>query len=157
MEYKERRSPRLPTYDYSNFGTYFLTICTHEKKCIFGDPVKSHPAKQVVEDVVQYLIEHENHFKVLKYVVMPNHMHLLLAKKSDSDVSVSDFVRRLKSFTTRQLRNCQKNGEISNLPEQIWQRSFHDRVVRDEREFEMVWTYIENNPKKWELDCFYKG
>ncbi len=66
-------------------------------------------------------------------------------------------ISTLKSFTTRQLRNCQKNGEISNLPEQIWQRSFHDRVVRDEREFEMVWTYIENNPKKWELDCFYKG
>ena len=91
--------------------------------------------------------------RVEKYVIMPNHIHILMIV--DMDVSgtprasspttavIPRFVASLKRFS---------NQEIG---ENIFQRSYHDHVIRGEQDYLKIWEYIENNPKQWELDCFY--
>ena len=89
-----------------------------------------------------------------KYVIMPNHIHLILfvngldgtpGAASPTKAVVPRFVAVLKRFI---------NKEIG---ENIFQRSYHDHVVRNEKDYLRIWEYMENNPKQWELDCFYVG
>lgn len=83
------------------------------------------------------------------YVVMPNHVHLLLQIHSDCNgramlaPTISKVVQQMKGFVTKQIGKS------------IWQKLFHDHVVRDEAGYLKIWNYIEGNPSKWEEDCFY--
>ena len=80
---------------------------------------------------------------------MPNHVHAIVAIEGENQRHRLDTIIGLyKSGVTREIRK-----EIPNI--QIWQRSFHDHVIRNQQQYEKIWTYIDNNPLKWELDCFY--
>ncbi|MBE5798640.1 MAG: hypothetical protein E7321_01640 [Clostridiales bacterium] len=86
-----------------------------------------------------------------KYVIMPNHIHLILRLDTQKQsVSLCDVVCALKSRTTK-LANVldHQSGR------QIWQRSFHDHIIRDEKDYLKIWQYIDENPMRWEQDCFY--
>ena len=80
---------------------------------------------------------------------MPNHIHLLLQIQTDADgrlisaPTISTVVRLMKRETSRQIGFG------------IWQRGFHDHVIRGERDYQEIWTYIDNNPAKWAEDRFY--
>ena len=90
---------------------------------------------------------------VEKYVIMPNHIHILMIV--DMDVSGTP---RASSPTTAVIpRFVASLKRLSNqeIGENIFQRSYHDHVVRGEQDYLKIWEYIENNPKQWELDCFY--
>lgn len=87
-----------------------------------------------------------------KYVIMPNHIHLILfvnepdgtpRAASPTKAVIPRFVAAIKRFT---------NKEIG---EKVFQRSYHDHIIRSEKDYLRIWEYIENNPKQWELDCFY--
>ena len=92
--------------------------------------------------------------KVDKYVIMPNHIHLLLAVEngfsggtprasSPTNAAIPHFVSAFKSLCHRE------------LGEKIFQRSYHDHIVRDENDYLKIWEYIDGNPAKWQEDCFY--
>ena len=87
--------------------------------------------------------------KLDKYVIMPNHVHAILVisgeKESQSIVSV---IGQYKAAVTKKIRAV--NPEIN-----VWQRSFHDHVIRNQVGYKKIWQYIENNPVRWEEDCFY--
>ena len=162
MELPNRKANRLGSYDYNREGAYFLTICTQERKCllsrIVGDDALGVP-KNLLTDmgkIVEKYIRSGNRMErvtVEKYVIMPNHIHILMIV--DMDVSgtpgasspttavIPRFVASLKRFS---------NQEIG---ENIFQRSYHDHVVRGEKDYLKIWNYIEGNPSKWEEDCFY--
>ena len=57
--------------------------------------------------------------------------------------TISTVIRQMKGYVTKQLG-------VS-----VWQKLFHDHVIRNEWEYQEIWTYIDNNPTQWELDCFY--
>ena len=143
-----RKSPRMQHYDYSTENYYFVTICTHEKKCIFGkNDIKSR-AGAIAQRHIQKIEKHYNGAYVDKYVVMPNHVHMILVITKGGEVGLAQIVGQYKSGVTREVRK--KQPDI-----QLWQRSFHDHVIRNQKQYEQIWTYIENNPHKWEEDCFY--
>lgn len=83
------------------------------------------------------------------YVVMPNHIHLLLRIESDEDgrpmaaPTVSTVIQQMKGYVTKQIGRP------------IWQKLFHDHVIRNEKGYQMIWNYIEENPMRWRDDCFY--
>ena len=83
------------------------------------------------------------------YVIMPNHIHLLLRIETDRDgrpmvaPTVSKVIQQLKGYITKQIGWS------------IWQKLFHDHVIRGERDYQKIWNYIEGNPMKWNEDCFY--
>ena len=83
------------------------------------------------------------------YVVMPNHIHLLMQIHSDSSgramlaPTISIVIQQMKGYATKKIGRS------------IWQKLFHDHVIRDEKGYLKIWNYIEGNPSKWEEDCFY--
>lgn len=80
---------------------------------------------------------------------MPNHIHLLLRIESDEDgrpmaaPTVSTVIQQMKGYVTKQIGRP------------IWQKLFHDHVIRNEKGYQMIWNYIEENPMRWRDDCFY--
>ena len=162
-----RKRNRLAGYDYSAPGAYFVTICTHEKRCILGSVaigeglappvVRLTSIGVVVESQILALPHRYPSLSVVKYVIMPNHVHLLLtlderenAGGASPSPTIPDVVCALKSLAFRQAKPL-----LSGAP--LWQRSFHDHVVRDDREYQTIWEYIDGNAAKWADDCYYQA
>ena len=150
MELLPRKSPRIKYYDYSNANYYFITICTHRQKCLFGLPDRRTNLGIIAEKHIAAIERHYHCVHVDKFVVMPNHIHLILVIECGQQVNATQIVGQFKSGVTREIRS-----RIPNM--MLWQRSFHDHVIRNKAGYEKIWTYIENNPKKWEEDCFYSN
>ena len=134
-------------YDYATPGYYFVTICTKDKGCIFGLPGKMNHAGQVAHQAMEEIPAHFPGVAVDKFVVMPNHVHAILILR-DGKTKLSTVVGQYKSTVTRRLR---EKGWI----QPIWQTSFHDHVIRDQKGYEKIWAYIDTNPIRWKDDCFY--
>ena len=164
MELPKRKPTRLKEYDYLTPGAYFVTICVKDKKqvlskIIVGDGVLDVPQNillshgKIAENYIEQMNEFYNHISVDKYVIMPNHIHFILKiddtkngtsrTPSPTNFEISKFVSTFKRFCNR------------DYGENIWQRSFHDHIIRDEKDYQKIWEYIDTNPFKWELDCFY--
>lgn len=167
MEYPKRKPNRLRGYDYSGNGAYFITICTQNRECILSDinvgdgfPVPILTNYGIISDKFINLITEKFHtIFVEKYVIMPNHIHLLLAVQN-SDIAavgtgnpsptIGNVVGWLKYQITKQINDiCGIAGQ------KIFQRSYHDHIIRNEKEFRMIWEYIDENPLNWQSDCFY--
>src|SRR5438876_284833 len=133
----ERKSLRLETHDYRTCGVYFVTICSKDMRCLFGgvnlDQVILSPLGQIVHDRFEKMSEDQPMANAHAFVVMPNHAHALIELTNrDAPVatrSLSTVIGTIKYLCARQWR------EQTGLPGVIWHRSFHDRCVRDEREY----------------------
>ena len=162
MDLPNRKPARLSWYDYSTPGAYFITICTKNRKNILGSIVGggAFDAPRIqLSDIGQIVCKHllagDNipYVHLDKYVIMPNHLHFILmvdapafgVSKSPSPANavVPHFVSVFKRF-------CHQS-----IGQKIFQRSYHDHVIRGEKDYRKIWEYIENNPSQWEDDCFY--
>ena len=150
MAFYSRKSPRIPGYDYSSCNYYFVTICTHEHQCLFGFTDNKSKSGEIAENHILQLSEHYDTIDIIKFVVMPNHVHMILSiGAGENNPNLNQIIAQYKSGVTREIRKLCPN-------QNVWQRSYHDHVIRDQKGFEKIWTYIENNPLKWEEDCFYR-
>ena len=118
-----------------------------EKRCFFGDPQTLNDAGRVAQQMLEEIPIHFQGVRVDKFVVMPNHIHAILILE-DGKTNLSDVVGQYKSAVTRNLRKA-------GWDQPIWQSSFHDHVIRDQMDYERIWTYIDANPVRWIDDCFY--
>lgn len=158
MEYPQRKRLRLPQYDYSAAGCYFLTICTKDKACSLGfvgraDPgtpwVQLSPLGELAQRHIQTMESAYAGVTVEKFAVMPNHIHLLLTIHSGVPGSarptqnLSRMVAAFKHLTNRA------------AGEQLWQASYYGHVVRNEQDFLRIWNYIDTNPARWAEDEYY--
>ncbi len=168
MNHNTRKPNRLPDYDYSQNGAYFITICTKDSKCILSHIVEDTSVGDGVLDVPKIdltkigkivndrIIEMNNIYKnvsVEKYVVMPNHIHLLIVIDSYNE-SIYDGTSRTPSPTRQNsvissFVSTFKRYTNKQIGYNIWQRSFHDHVIRNEEDYLTRWQYIDENPKKW--------
>ncbi|MFR8010986.1 MAG: transposase [Clostridia bacterium] len=142
-----RKPNRLKGYDYAGNGAYFITICTKGRKCILsripvGNAALSVPKIELT--AIGKIVE--EHIRLIpgidKYVIMPNHIHLIVIK-SKTEKSISEDIRALKSVVSRAVGRP------------IWQKSFYDHIIRDEEDYLTKAEYIENNPSKWIEDELY--
>jgi len=157
MELPKRKPLRLPDYDYSSPGACFITICTKDRKCILSDisvgaAAPGGPRVQLTDTgriVEQYILSADRMpgFHVEKYVVMPNHVHMILRIDNGppraAAPTISDAVGALKRLVDRRLGH------------NIWQRSFHEHVIRNAHDYREIWEYIDLNPAKWAEDRYY--
>ena len=142
MTQPKRKLPRLPNYDYSQSGAYFITICTKNKeKClseIVGDDAHIVP-KLPGMLAEKYIATMPG---IDKYVVMPNHIHMILVIQngpmwaSAPTQSVSQIVKSFKILVSKELGYS------------IFQRSFHDHIIRNEQDYQRIWQYIDTNAEK---------
>ena len=155
-------------FDYNTPGAYFITFCTHNRSNILSrivGAIQESPVSQlttcgvIVDEVIQSIPEHL-HATIDRYVIMPNHVHLIVVI-AESDVLrairesplqgrsiVSKAVGYIKMNASKAIR--QQYGDVT-----VWQRGYHDHVIRNQDDYEMIAKYIHENPLRWELDKFY--
>lgn len=160
-----RKRNRLKNYSYSQNGIYFLTVCTKDKQCILGRIVGGgdFDAPQMIlsnygKTVQKYICSIEQAYsriKVMNYVVMPNHIHLLLMLYSDNNIYRNIKTNSPANDDIPVMISALKKLINSEIGFNIWQRSYHDHIIRSEAAFNTIWEYIEDNPARWKKDCFY--
>jgi putative transposase len=150
-----RRSIRLAGYDYSQGGAYFLTICAHERACLFGEcvgaVVEPSDAGAIVTRHWAGLSRHWPTVELDAFVLMPNHVHGIIFL-TEPAVPVGDrpslprIVRAFKSFSAREINRARSgNGPV-------WQRGYYEHIIRSERSRERLRAYIADNPARWSHD-----
>ena len=145
--YYSRKSARIPNFDYSSCHYYFVTICTDHRRCVFGHPNQLNQLGRIVHEEILNISYHYPCVTVDKYVVMPNHVHMIIVLDG-SGSNLNQVIGQFKSGVTRKIRK--KIPEFS-----VWQRSYYDHVIRNQKEYENIWNYIEGNPLNWAKDCFF--
>ena len=148
MFFSSRKSPRIPNFDYTSENYYFITICTHEKRCLFDLGEQKNTVGRIVKEHLDSLSSHYPFVRLDKYVVMPNHIHMILVLESGNKNEVGQIIGQFKSGVSREVVSLLSNA-------QLWQRSFHDHVIRSQADYERIWCYIEGNPQCWDKDCFF--
>ncbi len=163
-----RRNPRLQGYDYSQEGAYFITICSHRRQHLFGHIEHDHLhlsqlGSKASEDW-QAIPHHYPTIELDAFVVMPNHIHGIIflvgaefiqpaaiqpATTPPKAVYLSQVIAGYKAGVTRRM------NRLNQLKSTIWQRSFHDHIIRNEFELNRIREYVANNPSLWEQDMFY--
>ena len=160
MEKLNRKTVRLRDYDYNTPGFYFITLCTHNKEkllCEITDEsnwntVQIHytPYGQIAIKQLQDMREFYNDIYLEKYVVMPNHIHLLLQVKNMGNTPNSMQNSRLSQFVGTFKRFCNRQ-----YGRNIWQSRSYDHVIRGDEDYRTIWEYIDNNARKWKDDQFW--
>jgi putative transposase len=159
--FPQRKNPRLSSYDYSSDGAYFVTICSIQKLCIFGQITNStmilNSTGELVETVWRDLPLHFPEVNNEVFIVMPNHIHGIISinRKGRADPrsapttrhALSDIVRAFKNYSSQQAKRfCSSQGTT------IWQRGYYEHIIRGEDNYYTIGQYIMCNPAKWETD-----
>lgn len=168
----------MKDYDYSSEGAYFLTICTEQKACLFGDiandQVRLNDQGTMVKGVWEELASAFQGIELDQCVIMPNHIHGIISivganlcvrpqaerystgKDSGpthrSAPTVGRLVQWFKTMTTNYYIRGVKEHDWPTFSRRLWQRNYYERVIRDENELNQIRQYILDNPLKWELD-----
>ena len=164
-----RRAIRLPGYDYAQAGAYFVTICTQDRRCLFGDVADGHmhlnDAGRMIERWWQEL---QNKFPKIdtdEFVVMPNHIHgIVMIVGADLRVRpkpsgthtgapLPEIVQWFKTMTTNEYIRRVKEQGWAPLDRRLWQRSYYEHVVRNDDDLNRTRQYIHDNPSGWHEDA----
>ena len=230
QQYPSRQYIRLKEYDYAQAGLYFITICTHNRKCLFGNVADGkmvlNDAGKMIETQWQELTKRFPNIVLHQYVVMPNHVHgiiqivetavvgaALVAARNNSpenpvgaplvgahentvannnvvqnnnrattrvaptditgdnngaatraapttintiNKTIGDMMDAFKSITTVEYIRGVKNSGWPPFNAKIWQRSYHDHIIRNQQSYVNISEYIINNPMKWKDDKFFR-
>ncbi|OWY67534.1 transposase [cyanobacterium TDX16] len=159
-----RHSIRLQNYNYSTAGAYFITICTHQRECLFGEisegVMQLSQLGQVAQSHWMNLPKYHSNLYLKTFVVMPNHLHGILILHSDrsgragfdqtstaKSPDLPEIIRGFKTFSARQINKIRR---VSKIP--VWQRNYYEHIIRNEESLERIRQYIENNPLSWFMD-----
>jgi REP element-mobilizing transposase RayT len=171
----DRRSIRLQNYDYTGVGAYFITICAHNRKCMFGQvgagskpalspgsntaqfsdtqskiPMILNKYGEIVIDTWEDLVNHINGIELDAFVIMPNHVHGIIVIGEATPCPLSEIVRQLKTFSARRINKLRGTQGIP-----VWQRNYYEHIIRGEDDLNSLREYIDNNPVNWQLDENY--
>lgn len=177
-----RRSTRLPGYDYSQPGYYFVTFCVHERECVLGDgaydTVELSPYGRIIDDVLAETNQCFWNVTIDQSIIMPNHGHVIYVihewtaameqalaceAQSRSEMGAASPEGPARSLTRKptlgqivaihKYESTKRINDLRNLAGvRFWQRGFYDHIVRNQRELDAIRQYIVNNPLEWMLD-----
>ena len=162
-----RRSIRLKSYDYSQTGAYFVTICALDRECVFGEiadgQMRLNPLGEIVQACWHCLPQHFWYLELDAFVIMPNHVHGIIElngvgaqhaaplpgglRPNVPPGSLGAIVRSFKSAVSKQIN---ESRGAPGTP--IWQRNYYEHIIRNEDELRRICQYIVDNPAQWVLD-----
>ncbi|MBO4851545.1 MAG: transposase [Prevotella sp.] len=149
-----RKKNRKDGYDYSINANYFVTVVVQDRLCLFGDIVdgemKLNQAGIAIDEAIRNLPEIYDMCLVPIYVVMPNHIHFIFTKLNE--ISLCEVLRRFKSYTTHLYIEGVKNKGWKNFHNRLWQHSYYDHIIRNQRSYDFISNYIYMNPQRWTKD-----
>ncbi|MEO1286644.1 MAG: transposase [Chloroflexota bacterium] len=156
----QRRSPRLKNYDYAQNGAYFITICTQHRQQYFGHITEQtmhlNPAGEMVQAFWNDITGRFSAIECDVSVVMPNHLHGILVLTNSNQQTIIEAIQWFKSITTSYYRKGVHEDAWQPYDSKLWQRSFHDHVIRNESSLNKLREYVLYNPALWEKDTFYE-
>jgi putative transposase len=170
--FPHRRSCRLPTFDYSLPSAYSITICVQNRICLFGQikhgQLHLNAAGEMAEKWWRRLPEKFPSVRIDEFVVMPNHFHGIVFLFESNNETRNDtgghvgpplhlhrIVQWFKTMTTNEYFRGVKEHRWEDVPNRLWQRSFHDHILRSESDLAKHRNYILQNPANWETDEEY--
>lgn len=198
--FHHRRSIRLRDYDYSQAGLYFVTICCHERKPLFGKVVEGEMVLNIQGEMAitwwQKLPSKFEHCQLHDYVMMPNHMHGIIEIKTVgahpcvrpvpcvcpvahepfdrteqlikigqthgsvptaniNDIPLSRMVQWFKTMTTNAYLRGIKQDNWPSFNGKLWQRNYHEHIIRHHNAYINIAEYIQNNPLRWQEDRYW--
>jgi len=175
----ERKQLRLKKYDYTQEGAYYVTACTRNRECLFGDvrdgKMELNEYGKIVKKEWYKTGEIRKNIELDEFTVMPNHIHgvIIVAEEYNNmgtcnvplrrapqrnrekfgcsvSNSISTIIKLFKASTTKQINQTRNTSK-----KPIWQRGFYEHVVRDEEDLNRIREYVIYNPMKWEEDKYY--
>ena len=151
-----RKRLRLANYDYSTPGIYLVTICVHHMEHRFGEvhegQVELNDAGLLVENLWSDISNRHVGVNLDEWIVMPNHLHGIIVPGTVPDAVVpplSRIVGEFKSCTTVHYARGVCAGSFPRFDRSLWQRGFHDRIIRNETSLAKAREYIAANPVRW--------
>jgi REP element-mobilizing transposase RayT len=179
-----RRNVRLQDYDYSQAGLYFVTICVQNHKCLFGEIIYNEMVLNEIGKMIEkWCLELSNKFRDIvidKHIVMPNHFHSIIINTGESvgaDLRVcpndiildkpknilgehigsplQTVVQWFKTMTTNEYIRGVKTSGWTPFDKRLWQRNYHEHIIRNEIAHQKIANYIENNHLNWNNDKYY--
>jgi REP element-mobilizing transposase RayT len=156
--WQARRSPRLAGFDYSQPGLYFVTVCTWAREPLLGHIVASEvQLSQAGRAALEAWAALPLRFPAVDldaFVFMPNHIHGILVLGGDSDLSPDVARPNLAAVmrTFKSVSGIQGNRALERTNQPFWQRSYHDRIVRNARDLTLIRQYVAENPARWKSD-----
>jgi len=156
---KKRKPTRLREYDYSNSGWYFVTICTDNKINYFGNikngKMVCNELGKLADSIWKNIPTHYPEVKLDHYQIMPNHLHGIIIIDQPTvgeghalPLQIHSLTNIVGSYKSAVTKFTHKNNYIKFK----WQRSFYDRIIRNDRELYNIRKYIKQNPLKWEFE-----
>ena len=103
---------------------------------------------KIAEHSISAIEHHFPNVRVDKFVVMPNHIHLILDLYAQG-TSLTNIIGQFKAFVSKEIHKTEPDRTV-------WQTSFHDHIIRNQKAYEKIWLYIDSNPQNWEKDCFFE-
>ena len=186
----ERKRIRLKGYDYSRSGIYFITVCVRYFRYLLGEivaddtPADSQvgndalivPPQMRLSEYGKIVVKYTERINVVyrnvevdHYVVMPNHVHMLLrldTSAGDGTMRASFPTQRSPSLNTdtdimqtnakelKSIIRSWKNVIVRECGDTFWQRRYHDHIVRNEKDYLRIWEYIDTNAERWASDRY---
>ena len=167
-KYPKRKSTRLKEYDYTQPGYYYITVCTNDRKCLFGNILDNNMqlnnAGEMIDQILRTLPEHYSDISIENHIVMPNHIHAIIVIKEpvgaaprgrpliNTGLSLSDIIYCFKSLTIKRYIDGVKNNDWKPFDKHLWQRSFYDHIIQTDTSLQNIRRYIVNNPETWDND-----
>ena len=180
---RNRQTIRLPEYDYSLPGTYFVTICVQNRECFFGEIIDknmiANKAGKMVQTIWNEIPEYYPGINIDVFQIMPNHLHGIIrvvganpcvcpknngqtrgsvngqTRGSAPTGGLPMIVQRFKSLTTKQYIDGVKYDNWPPFSTKLWQRNYYEHIIRNENELNNIRQYIRDNPMKWQDDNYY--
>jgi len=174
---RQRKSPRLQGYDYSQSGVYFVTICTYARQHLFGEVCDGemilNSSGEIASEELQNIPLRWTEVDIDLFVAMPNHIHIIIILSPDEIVgtaflpsadnqngqtgdaqkgvpTLGQIIGNYKAGVTRRLRQI---ADLSDI--RVWQERYHDHIIRSENTLHRIQEYVLHNPKFWTEDIFF--
>lgn len=143
------------------FGWFFVTFQVTENKselgAIVGEKCVLNALGKAVVSLIKSLQQYNPEVFVDSFVVMPNHVHLILKienKLSNGERHLSKIIGKLKSLAAYEYRLLRNNGLARDIGTRLWQENYWEKIISSYKQLDAIRVYVENNPKCWSMDRF---
>ena len=165
QEKKCRKTVRLKDADYNGNNTVFLTICTKQRRCLLsrvvgtgvldGPRIELTKYGQIADKYINQISSFYHNLSVEAYVIMPNHIHIMLWIKEHQIGPSGTPVPTLQNSTVSQFVSTFKRFCNKDFGENLWQYRSYDHIIRNRKDCEEHLRYIYENPFRWPHDALY--